>query len=203
MFAALKKVFGAISPMLGPIGAWLGGREAASGQQAANQQNIQLAREQMAFQERMSNTAVQRRMADLKAAGINPILAGKFDADAPAGALATVGNVGAAKVSGAEKGMASALQFRRQRQELKNMDMQYHHLLSTIDKQAIEKAFVLQNTNTAEQQYRIAKIEADLAETLKKLDKKIYSGVEGQVLRRAQLLSTPANSASSIVRSLQ
>lgn len=62
------------------------------GQTSANEKNLQIAREQMAFQERMSNTAYTRAAKDLQNAGLNRILALGNPASSPQGASATMQN---------------------------------------------------------------------------------------------------------------
>lgn len=69
------------------------------------------AQKQMKYQSQMSNTAVQRQMADMRAAGINPILAAKYGgASTPTGASYLMPNIGQAAVEG-YKGIVSAKQM--------------------------------------------------------------------------------------------
>ena len=86
------------------------------GQKDTNVASAQQAQKQMDFQREMSNTAVQRRMADLKKAGINPILAGSKEASSPAGQQAPVGNKMQAAIASASA--AQALKNAKAQEEL-------------------------------------------------------------------------------------
>ena len=65
--------------------------QAAANTASANRANLQIARENTQFQERMSSTAYQRAMQDMKIAGLNPMLAyQQGGAGTPSGSTATM-----------------------------------------------------------------------------------------------------------------
>lgn len=102
----------AISAGIPAVASFLGGER-------ANRANAQEAARNREFQERMSSTAYQRATADMRAAGINPMLAFmQGGASAPGGAQANLSDTVGPAVSSAQHG-------RRLHQELELMQKDY------------------------------------------------------------------------------
>ena len=110
------------NPWLGPVGAVAGSLWSARSSRREAAVN-------RGFQADMSSTAYQRAMADMRKAGLNPILAGKLGpASTPAGAMAKIPDIG----QSFSQGMSTSLQTAKLPNELKLLKQQVNYTAEKV-----------------------------------------------------------------------
>ena len=110
--------------VIAAAGSLAGGMIGASSAREQNRMAIAEAAKNRAFQERMSSTAHQRAVKDLKKAGLNPILSAMAGASSPSGAQAPIVGEKTALASSAREVARSVIEIENLRKTGRLIDAQ-------------------------------------------------------------------------------
>lgn len=169
------------------------------GQSSANATNRDIAREQMVFQERMSNTSWQRAVEDMRAAGINPMLAvSQGGASTPPGASTRVESVG--------KDAISALNLRLLSEQLKNLQSErsLKNAQTNLADTQSETTFIDQMLKRKQAEVAAASAQSIRLDNVgRAVEAAIDANAFGKATRYAGRLNPIANSAARVAHVLK
>lgn len=143
--AWVPAVAAGITALGGIFGSKRASDKSVEAQREANAANIGMQKEQLEWQERMANSEVQRRVSDLKAAGLNPMLGYSSAASTPNVQPAKVESVGEAyREHGRNIGRSvdTGMQAYMQAAQRTQMQLQNANLAAQTKKTAAEASII-------------------------------------------------------------
>lgn len=167
-----------IAAGISAAGSFIGGKK-------RNEAQIASAREQMDFQKMMSDTAHQREVVDLRAAGLNPILSGTGGrgASSPGGAQAAIQDIISPAISTAQQAARLAAEMKNLTETNKNI------IADTKLKNEQASATFTGKVKLSNEAYNVrllGQIIENANLPASKLDKKVWEGDYGAMIRYLQ-----------------